>query len=93
TDNRTQILAGRKVHPSFSFGKLIQNHFTNLRAGRQVVSFASRQKKGIKDRSENFVSTVRILQISINGFAELRVYSEPREFDFVRPFGYGYLML
>tara|TARA_Y100000310_G_C20596828_1_gene770937 strand:- start:191 stop:352 length:162 start_codon:yes stop_codon:yes gene_type:complete len=35
TGNRTQILAGRKVHPSFSFGKLIQNHFTNLRAGRQ----------------------------------------------------------
>ncbi|MEO2080773.1 MAG: hypothetical protein ABGW88_17985, partial [Leeuwenhoekiella sp.] len=34
TDNRTQILAGRKVHPSFSFGKLIQNHFTNLRADK-----------------------------------------------------------
>ena len=57
------------------------------------VSFASRQKKGIKDRSENFVSKVRILQISINGFAELRVYSEPREFDFVRTLGYGCLIL
>ena len=34
TGNRTQILAGRKVHPSFSFGKLIQNHFTNLRADK-----------------------------------------------------------
>ena len=38
------IQKDRKVNPSFSFGKLIKNHFTNLRAGLPTVGMAGRNE-------------------------------------------------